>query len=406
MLVIDANSPKGFFEGVVCLLEDEPGIREEMGEFLSRSGYQVNLFSDGYDFLHWVRGNSPQSADCVICSWSLVPESSHLPPINAPAVLRMVEHYLQASPSIVLSDEDDVENIIDQAMLHGARGFVTKPFENSYLLERVNLLVRMRNNIERSNIWSSTVRMKKKNKIPRGISVKPRDKKGSLLVRLRTDEAEATPKPAIPKSEPVEIPAPPSVSTEVAGAGEKVDSALAWEIVPGAPPQDAGGMDEEIVQEYVVSFEDLVTVFEESVLGLEPLYEGGSLSDFSAAFDLAQTGYRALHTLKGNAGFLNADKSQGLIHCMEDVLGLVRSQPDGLTEDQVAQVVDLFLVGKDVLGGLCRYLQAYHCEKGYESTPAFELYENICLRVKNLEEELQMASTESSVPAGNFDDMF
>ncbi|MBI4083481.1 MAG: Hpt domain-containing protein [Candidatus Lambdaproteobacteria bacterium] len=64
--------------------------------------------------------------------------------------------------------------------------------------------------------------------------------------------------------------------------------------------------------------------------------------------------FRALHTLKGNAGFLGLQEFTGLTHAMEQYLDLVRSHRLALD----SQGPDLLFQGLDVLSGMLANLRA------------------------------------------------
>ncbi len=393
------------FQGNICVVEDDTDVRGLVGDLFTQIGFRTHLLRDGYEFLEFLKSGETYKPDCIICDWYLVPVDPEKPRIDAPAVLRMVEHYLPQTPVIVVTGYFCMPEDIHQVMLHGARAYLTKPFDLQVLRGKVEILVRMRNNIERFNIWSSTARL-----TIEGANGKAGA--GELKQPLADAPSSAPPQEEAPSEASTLSPVPAKPlqekgpSPEPLPKGESLNPALAWELTPTAIPASEKKIDEDVIREFAVSFEDLVADFENTILELEHLYQDGKLSDFSSAFDLAQSGYRVLHTLKGNAGFLAAIHSQGLIHKMEDVLGLVRASPEHLDPESASKLVDYFLIGEDVLAGICRYMQKHLFEKGYETTPAYGLHQGLCREIEELGKEIQMSGSAVESVAENFDGMF
>ena len=85
---------------------------------------------------------------------------------------------------------------------------------------------------------------------------------------------------------------------------------------------------------------DLLTQAEESLLRMES-GEGGSHID---------SVFRAIHTVKGNSGAFDMQRTQRLCHVFESVLSLVRAGKMQLNAD----LVDLFLTAVDLVRSLIR----------------------------------------------------
>ena len=95
-------------------------------------------------------------------------------------------------------------------------------------------------------------------------------------------------------------------------------------------------MDLDIVQEFLNDGREHLEAIEQQVLSLE--------SDPSDT-DALNTLFRAFHSLKGNAGFIDLTPIAELAHALESLLDAAR---DGRLEVS-AEVADLILAGRDTL---------------------------------------------------------
>ncbi|MDA0999274.1 MAG: response regulator [bacterium] len=371
--------------GNVWVVEDEEDVRHLLGEQLESRGYRATLLRDGYEFLEMVKAKSLPLPDSIICDWHLEPRDQKLPRIDAPAVLRMAEHHFPKTPVIVITGWHKSLDDLHKVMLCGARAFLTKPYTLEELLDKLSAVTRAKappQNRPRPVSKQEAVRIEPK------LVQKGRDVPAG---NGRTAEGAGR-----------NLPAPKVGATN----GVPSPAASASEIEPRHLPPAEELLEEDVVRDYAVSFEDLITDFEEGLLVLESHFENGQLEDFAGAFEVAQRGYRALHTLKGNAGFLKAYHSQKLIHRLEDILGDVRTHLGSLNAALVRRLIDHFLVGKDVLTGICSFMQTHRRESGYETTPAYGLYERLLSDIDTLGKEFQKVGSGAKEEAGTFDDMF
>lgn len=102
-------------------------------------------------------------------------------------------------------------------------------------------------------------------------------------------------------------------------------------------------MDIEILQDYLVESRELLQKAQEDTLRLES--EAGDKEALASIF-------RAFHTIKGGAGFLEADHLVAWAHDLEDLLDKLRSQTLAVTPDRI----DAILSGIDVIESMLEEL--------------------------------------------------
>ncbi len=115
----------------VLIAEDEPHIVESLSFVLQREGFAVTSVLDGEAALRELRSAAPE----------LLILDLMLPRMNGFEVLKAIKSdpALQAIPVIVLTAKGQAQ---DRRMVEeiGADGFMTKPFANRDVVERVRAL--------------------------------------------------------------------------------------------------------------------------------------------------------------------------------------------------------------------------------------------------------------------------
>lgn len=115
----------------VLIAEDEPHIVESLSFVLEREGYAVCAVLDGEATLRELRASAP---DLLILDLML-------PRLNGFEVLKAAkaDPVLKSIPVIVLTAKGQAQ---DRRMVEeiGAEGFMTKPFSNQEVVERVREL--------------------------------------------------------------------------------------------------------------------------------------------------------------------------------------------------------------------------------------------------------------------------
>ena len=107
----------------VYLVDDDDAIRRSAGFMLKTSGFLVETFASGVDFLKVARG---LDAGCVLLD-------VRMPEIDGLAVQSEMKEHGIALPIIVMTGHGDV-TVAVAAMKAGAVDFLEKPFEKSELL--------------------------------------------------------------------------------------------------------------------------------------------------------------------------------------------------------------------------------------------------------------------------------
>ena len=156
----------------------------------------------------------------------------------------------------------------------------------------------------------------------------------ALVSPAASSTASATPAPAATQTAPpppaASAPIPPAAATE-----------LAKEAAPEVPPEEAPlklnlAEDTDLLREFITESREHLDNIEQGVLVLE-----NSPTDS----EVLNTIFRAFHTFKGGAGFLNLIPINRLAHVLESLLDLARQGK--LVID--APVIELILRGRDVL---------------------------------------------------------
>ena len=114
-------------ERQVYLIDDDEAIRRSASFMLKTSGYRVETFSSGIDFLKVARSLDP---GCVLLD-------VRMPEIDGLAVQAEMKAHGIALPVIVMTGHGDV-TVAVAAMKAGAVDFLEKPFEKTEMLAAIN----------------------------------------------------------------------------------------------------------------------------------------------------------------------------------------------------------------------------------------------------------------------------
>lgn len=112
----------------ILIVEDEPSILESLGFILQRAGFEIDTVMDGAEALGRLRRQSYSGLILDIM----------LPGMNGFDILRAVraDKALATLPVIVLTAKGQA-NDRRAAEAIGATAFITKPFSNAEIVERV-----------------------------------------------------------------------------------------------------------------------------------------------------------------------------------------------------------------------------------------------------------------------------
>ena len=115
----------------ILIVEDEPNIVESLSFILGRAGFEVDTISDGAEALDRLRRQS----------FSALVLDIMLPGMNGLDVLKAIrsDNALSSLPVMVLTAKGQASDR-RAAEAIGADAFVTKPFSNAEVVERVSRL--------------------------------------------------------------------------------------------------------------------------------------------------------------------------------------------------------------------------------------------------------------------------
>ena len=115
----------------LLLVDDEPAIREHLGGFLGRSGFEVDFAVDGDDALTRILTSPPH----------LVVLDVLMPGLDGREVLRRIRARDDWLPVILLTSLRDLPERV-QALNEGADDYLDKPFDPQELLARIRGVLR------------------------------------------------------------------------------------------------------------------------------------------------------------------------------------------------------------------------------------------------------------------------
>lgn len=108
---------------LVYLVDDDDAVRRSAGFMLKTSGFEVESFASGVEFLKVVKG---AALGCILLD-------VRMPGMDGLEVQRELREMGVTMPVIVLTGHGDV-NVAVAAMKAGALDFIEKPFEKAVLL--------------------------------------------------------------------------------------------------------------------------------------------------------------------------------------------------------------------------------------------------------------------------------
>ena len=114
----------------VVVVDDERHIREMLTIGLEREGFEVTAAADGVEALSLIREAAP---DIIVLDVML-------PKIDGVALLPMLRRFTEA-PIVMLSAKGETTDKVE-GLTHGADDYVSKPFEMSELVARLQTALR------------------------------------------------------------------------------------------------------------------------------------------------------------------------------------------------------------------------------------------------------------------------
>ena len=125
----------------ILVIEDDSETAEQLVDFLSTSGYQVDLASDGNDGLS--RGTSADYAVMAI--------DRMLPDIDGLAVIRRLRESGVVTPALIISALGEIDDRV-RGLRAGGDDYLVKPFAFTELLARIEALARRSATVVRETV--------------------------------------------------------------------------------------------------------------------------------------------------------------------------------------------------------------------------------------------------------------
>jgi FixJ family two-component response regulator len=114
-------------EATVHLVDDDPELRKAIGRLLQSAGMKVASFGSAQEFLGAYDGHGP---GCVVLDLAM-------PGLNGLQLQRELEQRGSPLPIVFLTGRGDIAASV-QAMKHGASDFLTKPVDDTDLLDAIH----------------------------------------------------------------------------------------------------------------------------------------------------------------------------------------------------------------------------------------------------------------------------
>ena len=124
------NYTPNHHEPLVLVVDDDASVRKALNRLLRAAGLNVKVFASGSELLAFER---PLQPACLVLDL-------HLPDFNGFDLLRRILAADPNLPVVVLTGETS-PGTSARALEGGARAFMTKPFEESRLLEEIQRLL-------------------------------------------------------------------------------------------------------------------------------------------------------------------------------------------------------------------------------------------------------------------------
>jgi two-component system response regulator FixJ len=112
---------------LIHIIDDEDSVRRSAGFMLKTSGFSIQTWSSGLEFLKEVRH---VEAGCILLD-------VRMPGMDGLEVQKVLHERGVAMPVIILTGHGDI-NIAVRAMKEGAVDFIEKPFEKEVLLSAID----------------------------------------------------------------------------------------------------------------------------------------------------------------------------------------------------------------------------------------------------------------------------
>ena len=116
---------------VIAVVDDEESVRKALGRLIRASGFRVETFSSGSDFL---RSLEQQRPHCVVLDL-------RMPHLNGFHVQRAMADAGTRLPVVIITGDDSPESRV-LALAQGAKAYLRKPIDDAMLLDAIQTAMR------------------------------------------------------------------------------------------------------------------------------------------------------------------------------------------------------------------------------------------------------------------------
>ena len=114
----------------IYFVDDDPGICQEVSEFLGNAGYEVICFASPFDCLKQLVS---QGCDLLIADY-------RIPEINGLELMRKARHILPWLPVLIITGYGDIQLAVT-AIKDGAVDFLEKPLDTESFIRKIEMII-------------------------------------------------------------------------------------------------------------------------------------------------------------------------------------------------------------------------------------------------------------------------
>ena len=155
----------------IAIVDDEECVRIALGRLLRLIGYKVSTFRSGEEFLYALEVRRP---DCAILDL-------HLPGLSGLDIQQCLKRHRNGLPCIIITGRDE-PGTSERVLAAGAKGYLTKPFDQCVLLEAISAALRGTDEGSRENAQRISLPPRETNRTLglKGIALNKKERAGGI----------------------------------------------------------------------------------------------------------------------------------------------------------------------------------------------------------------------------------